>query len=34
MRKLGRTADDAASPARQVWLSKSSRVIRRAPGDP
>jgi hypothetical protein len=32
--KLGRPPDDAASPSRQVWFSKSGRVIRRAPGNP
>jgi hypothetical protein len=32
--KLSRTPDDAASPSRQVWFSKSGRVIRRAPGNP
>jgi hypothetical protein len=32
--RIGRTPDDAASPARQVWRSKSGRVIRRARGNP
>jgi hypothetical protein len=32
--KLRRTPDDASSPARQTWFSKSGRVIRRAPGNP
>jgi hypothetical protein len=32
--RLGRTPDDASSPSRQIWLSKSGRVIRRAPGNP
>jgi hypothetical protein len=32
--KLARTTDDASSPSRQIWLSKSGRVIRRAPGNP
>jgi hypothetical protein len=32
--KLGRTPDDASSPSRQIWRSKSGRVIRRAPGNP
>jgi hypothetical protein len=31
--KLGRTPADA-TPSRQVWFSKSGRVIRRAPGNP
>jgi hypothetical protein len=32
--RLGRPPDDAASPSRQIWFSKSGRVIRRAPGNP
>ena len=32
--ELGRPPDDASSPTRQVWFSKSGRVIRRAPGNP
>jgi hypothetical protein len=32
--ELGRPPDDASSPSRQLWFSKSGRVIRRAPGNP
>jgi opacity protein-like surface antigen len=32
--ELRRPPDDASSPSRQVWFSKSGRVIRRASGNP